>query len=197
MGLDKAIDDLRALGAIVVDPFTIPEFAEHPSRPHPQSEVRAAIESYLAKTGPAYPKSLAAVVASGKFHPLHEVGLKIAAAAPSPQDDPIVKELERVEIAMRAAYEAAMAAQQVDFLVMPVASYPPKLNGDRETTPTGATTWIASGLHWPGATVPMGYTYEDLPSGLQIVGRPWSDVSLLQIAHAFEQATKHRHPPAL
>ena len=90
-----------------------------------------------------------------------------------------------------------MSAANVDFLVMPVASHPPKLNGDRDTTPTGVTTWIASGLHWPAATVPMGFTYENLPSGLQIVGRPWSDASLLQIAYAFEQATQHRHAPTL
>ncbi len=195
--MEKAIADLRSIGAIVVDPFYIPDFTKYPSRPHPQSEVRAAIEDYLAKTGPGFPKTLASVVASGKFHPLHEVGLKLAATAPVPQDDPYAKQLEADEAAMRAAYESAMSAANVDFLVMPVASHPPKLNGDRDTTPTGVTTWIASGLHWPAATVPMGFTYENLPSGLQIVGRPWSDASLLQIAYAFEQATQHRHAPTL
>ena len=62
----------------------------------------------------------------------------------------------------------------VDVLIMPTASYPPKLNGDRNTTPTGTTTWIASSLHWPALVVPMGYTGEDLPSGLQFLGRLWS-----------------------
>lgn len=195
--MEKAIADLRNIGATIVDPFEIPDFAKYPSRPHPQSEVRAAIEAYLAKTSTDFPKTLAAVVASGKFHPLHEVGLKIAAAAPAPQDDPYAKQLEAEESAMRTAYESAMSAANVDFLVMPVASHPPKLNGDRDTTPTGVTTWIASGLHWPAATVPMGFTYENLPSGLQIVGRPWSDSSLLQIAYAFEQATRHRRAPGL
>jgi len=50
-------------------------------------------------------------------------------------------------------------------------------------------------LHWPAAAVPMGYTYEDLPSGLQIVGRPWSETNLLEIAYAYEQQTSHRRPP--
>ncbi|MDP6175677.1 MAG: amidase family protein, partial [Rhodospirillales bacterium] len=72
----------------------------------------------------------------------------------------------------------------------------PKLNGDRNVTPAGASTWIASGLHWPAAAVPMGYTYEDLPSGLQIVGQPWSEPTLIEIAYAYEQATAHRHPPS-
>jgi Asp-tRNA(Asn)/Glu-tRNA(Gln) amidotransferase A subunit family amidase len=195
--MESAVKTLRAIGAKVVDPFEIEDFAKFPSRPHPQSEVRVAIETYLAKAGPAFPKSLGAVVASGKFHPLHEVGLKIAAGAPDPADDPYVKELETFEIGMRQAYEHAMAKAGVDFFVMPVATYPPKLNGDRDTTPAGATTWIASGLHWPAAAVPMGYTYENLPSGLQIVGRPWSDAQLLEIAYAFEQATHHRKAPEL
>ncbi len=97
---------------------------------------------------------------------------------------------------MREAYDASMRRDDLDAFVLPVASYPPKLNGDRNVTPAGTTTWIASGLHWPAAVVPMGYTYEDLPSGLQIVGRPWTEPTLIQIAYGYEQATRHRHPPS-
>jgi amidase len=194
--LERAIGDLRGLGAAIVDPLIVPEFAQFPPRMHPQSEVRAALERYLATTGPTFPKSIAAIVASGKFHPLHEVGLKETAIAPAPARDPIVRELEDFEIRMREAYRGAMARERIDALILPVACYPPKLNGDRNTTPAGATTWIASGLHWPAAVVPMGYTYEDLPSGLQIIGLPWSEERLLQIAYAYEQATHHRKPPA-
>ncbi len=195
--MENAIAVLRKIGAEILDPFEFSEFAGFPSRPHPQSEVRLAIETYLAKTGPQFPKTLDTVIASGKFHPLHEVGLKLSAASPAPENDPYAAQLEAGEVEMRIAYDAAMAAAGVDYLVMPVASHPPKLNGDRDTTPTGVTTWIASGLHWPAAVVPMGYTYENLPSGLQIVGRPWSDAKLLEIAYAYEQATHHRKPPDL
>lgn len=194
--VDRAAEDLRAAGATIVDPFVVPEFDDFPPRHHPLSEVRAAIEAYLAKTGPEFPKTLTEVVASQKFHPLHEVGLVTTAVAPPPREDPVVHKLEADEIRMRAAYDKAMQDAGIDAFILPVASFPPKLNGDRNTTPTGVTTWIASGLHWPAAVVPMGYTYEDLPSGLQIVGRPWTDAMLLEIAYAYEQATHHRHPPS-
>jgi amidase len=194
--LERAVADLRAAGAAVVDPFDVPEFARFPARPHPQSEVRAALERYLATTGPGFPKTLKEIVAAEKFHPLHEAGLKAAAVAPDPREDPAVPRLEAEEAAMRSAYLAAMEAARIDALVLPVASYPPKLNGDRNVTPPGACTWIASGLHWPAITVPMGYAYEDLPSGLQIIGRPWSESLLIEIAYAYEQATRHRHPPS-
>ncbi len=80
--------------------------------------------------------------------------------------------------------------------MLPVAAHPPRLNGDRNVTATGITTGIGSALHWPAAVVPMGFTYEDLPSGLQILGRPWSETLLLGIAYAYEQATLHRHAPS-
>jgi Asp-tRNA(Asn)/Glu-tRNA(Gln) amidotransferase A subunit family amidase len=193
--LETAIADLRGGGAEIVDPFVVPEFAEFPAQPHPASEVRAALERYLKTTGPGFPKSLADIVASEKFHPLHEVGLKATAVAPPPRDDPYLHKLEADEVRMRRAYLDAMDRDRIDALILPVAAFPPKLNGDRNTTPAGATTWIASGLHWPAAVVPMGYSYEDLPSGLQIVGRPWTEPLLIEIAYAYEQATRHRKPP--
>ncbi len=194
--LEKAADDLRALGAEIVDPFLVPNFDAFPPRPHPHSEVRAAFERYLATTGPGYPKTVADLMRTGKFHPLHESGLMAAMQAPDPKDDPIVRDLEAHEIKMREAYLTAMDAAKIDALLTPTASFPPKLNGDRNTTPTGTTTWIASGLHWPALVVPMGYTGENLPSGLQLIGRPWSEPTLLEIAFAYEQATHHRRPPA-
>jgi Asp-tRNA(Asn)/Glu-tRNA(Gln) amidotransferase A subunit family amidase len=194
--VDRALDDLRRVGAQIIDPFTVPEFATFGPRSHPLSEVRTAIEHYLAQTGPAFPKRLAEIVTARKFHALHEVMLTAAAAAPPPREDPIVLQLEADEASMRQCYLQAMDRAGIDALALPVASYPPKLNGDRETTAAGATTWIASGLHWPAAVVPMGYTYEDLPSGLQFIGRPWSEPLLIGIAYAYEQATRHRKPPA-
>jgi hypothetical protein len=175
--------------------FVIPEFDQFPPRLHPLSEVRAAIERYLAKTGPRFPKSLSDVMASGKFHPLHEVGLLETASAPAPVEDPVVEQLEADETRMRTAYLAAMDEMRIDVLVFPTATYRPKLNGGRNTTPAGTLSGIASALHWPAAVVPMGYSHESLPSGLQLMVRPWSEPILIEIAYAYEQATRRRVPP--
>ena len=74
------------------------------------------------------------------------------------------------------------------------ATYPPRVNGGRDMSTAGTRSGIASALHWPAAVVPMGYTYENLPSGLQLIGRPWSEPILIEIAYAYEQATQHRVP---
>lgn len=42
----------------------------------------------------------------------------------------------------------------------------------------------------PALSVPGGFTESGLPVGLQLVGRPRGDWELLQLAHAFEQATR-------
>jgi len=49
--------------------------------------------------------------------------------------------------------------------------------------------WYISATGNPAASVPAGFTPEGLPVGLQIVGRDKQDFSVLQLSHAFEEAT--------
>jgi amidase len=49
--------------------------------------------------------------------------------------------------------------------------------------------WYISATGNPAASVPAGFTAEGLPIGIQIVGRAKEDFSVLQLAHAYEQAT--------
>jgi amidase len=56
--------------------------------------------------------------------------------------------------------------------------------------------WIST-TFCPALSMPAGFTPEGLPVGIQIVGRFRDDMSVLQLGHAFEQATKvgEKHPP--
>lgn len=47
---------------------------------------------------------------------------------------------------------------------------------------------------YPNITVPMGYI-DGLPVGISFFGRAWSEPLLLEIAYAYETATKHRKVP--
>jgi amidase len=51
--------------------------------------------------------------------------------------------------------------------------------------------WYVTLMACPAISVPAGFTSSGLPVGLQIVGRHRDDWSVLQLAHAFEQATRH------
>jgi amidase len=48
--------------------------------------------------------------------------------------------------------------------------------------------WISATWR-PAISVPAGFTPGGLPVGIQLVGRYRADFALLQVAHAFEQAT--------
>jgi amidase len=50
--------------------------------------------------------------------------------------------------------------------------------------------WISATSH-PAISVPGGFTGDGLPVGVQIVGRYRDELGVLQLAHAFEQATGH------
>lgn len=51
--------------------------------------------------------------------------------------------------------------------------------------------WYVTFMACPAISVPAGFSATGLPVGLQIVGRHRADWSVLQLAHAFEQATHH------
>ncbi|GII53969.1 amidase [Planotetraspora thailandica] len=96
-----------------------------------------------------------------------------------------------------------------DFLVAPVSQVPPFPVDDPYVLEIDGTpmpdylAWMrscywVSVLHAPAMSVPCGFTSAGLPVGLQIVGRPWADLDVLRLGHAFERATGHwRRRPEL
>ncbi len=50
----------------------------------------------------------------------------------------------------------------------------------------------------PSISLPCGFSPENLPIGLQLIGKRWADSALLRVAHAYEQATPwHRLFPEI
>ena len=113
----------------------------------------------------------------------------------TPEEDPTTVQGRKDEQMYRDAFVAAMDAAHVDALVFPVWTFPPKINGDRGQSPQGQLTFIGSATQWPVVVVPMGFVGENLPIGLQIFGRPWSEGQLIRFAYSYERATHHRRPP--
>jgi amidase len=84
---------------------------------------------------------------------------------------------------------------RLDALVAPTQG-PPSLidlvNGD--PSGAGSSTTPAAVAGYPSITVPAGYVF-GLPVGVSFFGKAWSEPTLIRIAYAFEQASKHRRPP--
>jgi amidase len=87
-----------------------------------------------------------------------------------------------------------MIKHQLDALVAPTGG-PPWLtdlvNGDHFT---GSSSSIPAIAGYPHITVPAGFVF-GLPVGISFIGRAFSEMSLVKLAYAFEQATKHRAAP--
>lgn len=98
--------------------------------------------------------------------------------------------------------------EKYEFLLAPVNQLPPfPVEVEYPTEIAGVK--LGNYLDWmkscyyvtitshPAVSVPAGFTPEGLPVGLQIVGRYRDDFAVLQLAHAFEQATGtwRRRPP--
>ena len=97
---------------------------------------------------------------------------------------------------LRGAVLALMDAAKLDALVYPTWSNPPRLIGDLNTPGGDNSQLFSPSTGFPAITVPMGYTRGGtLPAGLQLLGRPWSEATLLKLAYAYEQATHHRRSP--
>jgi len=74
------------------------------------------------------------------------------------------------------------------------------LNGSADggfDAPVGSNNNFASLTGFPAISIPMGFVLPGLPIGLQLMCRPRSEVSLLQIAYGYEQYTRHRRPPKI
>ena len=90
---------------------------------------------------------------------------------------------------------AVLAAHRLDALVAPTggpAWTTDLINGDHFA---GASSTPGAVAGYPSVTVPAGEV-RGLPVGLWFNGTAWSEPRLLALAYAYEQATKHRRPPA-
>jgi amidase len=85
--------------------------------------------------------------------------------------------------------------QHLDALMAPTGGPAWKtdlINGDLFL---GSSSSYAAIAGYPDISVPMGFI-DELPVGLSFFGKAWSEPTLLEIAYAYEQATKHRKAPS-
>jgi amidase len=92
--------------------------------------------------------------------------------------------------------------ERYDYFVLPVTQVAPfDVNVPYPTQVAGIpmatyidwmrSCWYVTFMSNPAMSVPAGFTPSGLPVGIQIVGRHRGEWNLLQMAHAFEQATQH------
>lgn len=82
--------------------------------------------------------------------------------------------------------------QDIDILLLPMGpkATPPINEADKNPMALSAEyTMFANYFGLPAVSVPCGFDRRGLPLGLQIVGRPWDDKSVLQVAYRYQNAS--------
>ena len=209
----KAIEELRAQGAtIVMDDSVLPEsFARMAARVSTYAYVREGTDSFLKEFGPAQYHS------SGDYEKV--LGAPLGAAIIG--TEPTNSEFGDVKINQRllesdpdaennffgprrrtlAAYLETLDRLHLDGFVYPAIQMPPvdetmAQDGRLSEGPHSDTSWVNM-LGVPAVVVVGGFYDSGLPFGMEFSARPFKDGDLLGFAYAWEQATHHRHPPAL
>ncbi|MDR7512781.1 MAG: amidase family protein, partial [Armatimonadota bacterium] len=105
---------------------------------------------------------------------------------------------QKVRTLVARDFERAFA--RADVVVMPVAPTPAFAIGERAADPlqmylADVFTIPVNLAGLPGLALPCGFD-GGLPVGLQLIGRPFDEATLLRVGHAYQQATDwHRRRP--
>jgi len=194
---NKAVDDLRRLGATVIE-LDIPDLDSDKITTDISVhlyELKPAINAYLA-AGSAPVKSLAEIISSGKFHP--NIGDTIRKAQSLELDDSYRLRLQkRSDLQQRVM--KMMADNRLDAvvfphqkrLVVPIGETQVERNGSLTSVTGFPSIVVPGGFSRPTATAKLG-----VPIGIEFIGRPWSEKVLIEIAYGYEHATRHRRPPS-
>ena len=200
---EGAVADLRRLGAEVVDlDFDVREQSRRPNMSC--SRFRYDVGQYLASLGDAAPiRDVLEVLETGQYSGYVEGSLQSNARwpadlRPADFDPPCLDFFENVgRQAYRSALITAMDDAGVEAVLYPSWTNPPAHIDQARAEYRGDNSQrVAPATGMPAITVPMGFTYEDLPAGLQILARPYAEGVLFRLAYAYEQGTRHRHPPS-
>lgn len=209
----RAVDELRAAGATVVfDDSILPEsFARLAARIATYAYVREGTERFLRDFGPDEYRSVAeyqrvtgaplGAPVVGEEATLAHVGGVTVYQRNIEQDPDAEANYHAPRRRALAAYLETLDRLHLDGYVYPAIQMPPPdetmpQDGHLSDGPHSATGWVNM-LGVPAVVVAGGFYPGGLPFGLEFAARPWKDGDLLGYAYAWEQATRHRHPPQL
>jgi amidase len=195
---DKAIGELKAAGAEIVDPIVIPKIKELlAKRSGGPGETDQSFKNYYGRSANPPFKTPAEVIASPDF-------AKVVKRSQDrfKRDPDATKHYEslRAQDELLTIFLKVMADHKLDAIVHKAVEHQPTLIKDGVNPPfvdqKGAPHLNTFLVYVPTIVVPAGFTRDKLPAGVCFIGRPYDDGNLIKFAYAYEQATHHRRPPA-
>jgi amidase len=200
---EGAIDALRDLGAEVIDPTDIPNVVDafDPEFTVLLYEFKVDLRRYLSELSRTEVRSLADCIAFNDAHagvemPWFAQEIFLLAEETQGLDEPEYRDALRTsKQLMINGINGTMDKFELDAIFSLTGSPPwttDLVNGDHFLTASSTPAAVAG---FPNVTVPAGYAFEELPVGVNFIGRRWEEPKLIGLAYAFEQGTKVRHAP--
>jgi amidase len=164
-------------------------------------ELKTDLAAYLATTPPAVKvRTLADAIAFNKANPAELAyfgqGVFEAAEKTGGTADPAYAAARAKSLKLASdALDTMLAQANAEAIVTPSYGLPwlsDPVHGDQFSGPSASQLPAVAG--YPHLTVPMGLV-KGLPAGLSFIAAKWRDGRLLELGHAYEQASKARVAP--
>jgi Asp-tRNA(Asn)/Glu-tRNA(Gln) amidotransferase A subunit family amidase len=180
---EKALDELKAAGAVLVDPIVIPNLKNLMANERVGGVVDGPDNAtvYFGRNPNSPFKTLEDLVKTPGY-----TGRPDPTNAGRPGSEFSAREELMINMMK------VMADQQLDAIVhKSFEQGPPLLRQPNRGVPRLNTfLMFASAI-----AVPAGFTADGLPAGITFLGGPFSEPTIIKLAYAYEQATRHRRPP--
>jgi Asp-tRNA(Asn)/Glu-tRNA(Gln) amidotransferase A subunit family amidase len=195
---DRAVSDLKAGGAVIVDPVVIPNLkALLAKRAGSFADDEASFREYFGRSGKPPYASRQEAMQSLDFQKVVKGSRERWSRTPS--NDANYEYLKAREELM-TNFLQLMAEHRLDAIVHKAVEHQPTLIKDGINPPyvdqKGAPHINTFLVYVPSVVVPAGFTRDNLPAGVTFLGRPYDDGNMIKFAYAYEQATQHRRPPS-
>ena len=201
--VNAAIEDMRKKGAEVFD-VEIPNL-DYFVRTNPYADLgfqyrsKFDINDYLASRGPDIPyKTLTEIINSGKILPIPSVegylSLYDETTVP-PEQSPEYQLYLKNKEELTTTVKSVIQSQNLDAFLYPSIVLKPSLIGAPYPEGYPGNALLSSFTGFPALVVPAGFTSDNLPVGIELLGSEFGEPTLINIAYSYEQATNHRRLP--
>ena len=195
---DNAVADLKRAGADVVDPVVIPNLKSLlAKRAGSFADEEEGFRNFLGRSKKPPYRSRAEAMQSADFAKVVKGSRERWARNPVPEAH---YEYLKAKEELMTNLLKVMADHRLDAIVHKSVEHQPTLIKDGINPPfvdqKGAPHINTFLVYVPSVVVPAGFTRDNLPAGITFLGRPYDDAKMIKLAFAYEQATRHRKPPA-
>jgi Asp-tRNA(Asn)/Glu-tRNA(Gln) amidotransferase A subunit family amidase len=195
---NRAVAEMKAAGAEIVDPIEIPNLnALLAKRAVSSADEEESFTLYMARsTRPPY-KSREEAKKSPDFSKVVKGSQQRWTRSATAEAH---YEYLKARDQLMTNLLKVMADHRLDAVVHKAVEHQPTLIKDGVNPPyvdqKGAPHINTFLVFVPSIVVPAGFTRDNLPAGVTFLGRPYDDGNMIRLAYAYEQATHHRRPPA-